>query len=64
VAQVSCGLVVFPITNQQHQNIEGESLAGFCHFIVSLAAFSALTLLVGRQEGNPACKKLSGEVLA
>jgi len=26
--------------------------------------FSALTLLVGRQEGHPACKKLSGEVLA
>jgi len=28
-----------------------------------LFAFSALTLLVGRQEGHPACKKLSGEVL-
>jgi len=28
-------------------------------------AFSALTLLVGRQEGHPACKKLwSGVVLA
>ena len=27
-------------------------------------AFSASTLLVGRQEGHPACKKLSGEVLA
>jgi len=27
-------------------------------------AFSALTLLVGRQEGHPACKKLSGEALA
>jgi len=27
-------------------------------------AFSALTLLVGRQEGQPACKKLSGWVLA
>jgi len=27
-------------------------------------AFSALTLLVGRQEGHPVCKKLSGEVLA
>ena len=26
--------------------------------------FSALTLLVGRQEGHPACKKLSSEVLA
>jgi len=29
-----------------------------------MQAFSALTLLVGRQEGHPACKKLSGEVLA
>ena len=29
-----------------------------------LLAFSALTLLVGRQEGHPACKKMSGGVLA
>ena len=29
-----------------------------------ISAFSTLTLLVGRQEGHPACKKLSGEVLA
>jgi len=29
-----------------------------------LQAFSALTLLVGQQEGHPACKKLSGGVLA
>jgi len=27
-------------------------------------AFSALTLLVGRQEGHPACKELSGGMLA
>jgi len=33
------------------------------HLLVELC-FSALTLLVGRQEGHPACKKLSGEVLA
>jgi len=31
---------------------------------VIIIAFSALTLLVGRQEGHPACKKLSGGVLA
>ena len=31
---------------------------------VLACAFSALTLLVGRQEGHPACKKLSGGVLA
>jgi len=27
-------------------------------------SFSALTLLVGQQEGHPACKKLSGAMLA
>ena len=32
--------------------------------ILIIFAFSALTLLVGRQEGHPACKKLSGGVLA
>jgi len=30
----------------------------------SAGAFSALTLLVGRQERHPACKKQSGGVLA
>jgi len=28
------------------------------------SVFSALTLLVGLQEGHPACKKLTGGVLA
>ena len=37
----------------------------FCHYLpLFLMAFSALTLLVGRQEGHPACKNLSGGVLA
>jgi len=31
--------------------------------LYAVMAFSALTLLVGRQEGHPACKKLSGGVL-
>jgi len=31
---------------------------------VEATGFSALTLLVGRQEGHPACKTLSGGVLA
>ena len=31
---------------------------------LSVIAFSALTLLVGRQEGHPVCKKLGGRVLA
>ena len=30
---------------------------------ICIRAFSALTLLVGWQEGHPACKKLSGGVL-
>jgi len=30
------------------------------NFLSSHIPFSALTLLVGRQEGHPACKKLSG----
>jgi len=39
--------------------------SNICHTSVHpMYAFSALTLLVGRQEGHPACKKLSGEVLA
>jgi len=33
-------------------------LFNYANFMRS--AFSALTLLVGRQEGHPACKKLSG----
>jgi len=33
-------------------------------FTFQHSALSALTLLVGRQEGHPACKKLSGGVLA
>ena len=35
-----------------------------CTYSLQCLAFSALTLLVGRQEGHPACKKLSGGVLA
>jgi len=31
---------------------------------LNIQAFSSLTLWFGRQEGHPACKKLSGGVLA
>jgi len=34
------------------------------YYIHTYRSQSALTLLVGRQEGHPACKKLSGGVLA
>ena len=36
----------------------------FSYWLTHPFSFSALTLLVGRQEGHPACKKLSGGVLA
>ena len=44
---------------QKHTNADIE-----CWRLSKSVAFSALTLLVGRQEGHPACKKMSGEVLA
>jgi len=52
--------------NQQRQSTEGKSTEGKYNTSANmmLCAFSALTLLVGRQEGHPACKKVSGRVLA
>ena len=41
-----------------------SSLTQIVFVTVTDTAFSALTLLVGRQEGHPACKKLSGGLLA
>jgi len=38
--------------------------ACFIFYVCIFCAFSALMLLVGRQEGHPVCKKLSGGVLA
>jgi len=50
----------FLLPNQQRQSTEG-----FLKYLrVIFCAFSALMLLVGRQEGHPVCKKLSGGVLA
>jgi len=40
------------------------NLTHFKNSAMKLFAFSALTLLVGWQEGHPACKKLSGGMLA
>jgi len=39
-------------------------LIDYVSFVDMEIAFSALMLLVGRQEGHPACEKLSGGVLA
>jgi len=36
----------------------------YINILALIVAFSALALLVGRQEGHPACKKLNGGVLA
>jgi len=44
--------MIFPVSKQNSVNAYVKSV------------FSALTLLVGWQEGHPACKKLTGGVLA
>jgi len=44
----------------QYQLIAAYDFSAICYQTLS---FSALTLLVGRQEGHPACKKQSGGVL-
>jgi len=61
------GWMLFLTPNQQRQSTEGKSNTNNKSEYVNVSqssAFSALTLLVGRQEGHPACKKLSGGVLA
>jgi len=52
--------------NQQHQSTERTPVKLKLKYKVlcQATAFSALTLLVGRQEGHPACKKLSGGIPA
>jgi len=67
------GRMPFLPPNQQRQSTEGRKISQpetVEHFFFVLVyvnglvvAFTALTLLVGRQEGHPACKKLSSEVL-
>ena len=48
--------------NQTNSRYDDFFITDISESSLSLA-FSALTLLVGRQEGHPACKKLSGGVL-
>jgi len=52
-------------SNAARQNID-RRFGGVVYIIIIffLFAFSALMLLVRRQEGHPACKKQSGGVLA
>ena len=73
------GRMPFLPPNQQHQSTEGKKLSiainCSCNYPCEseglyfyrrwfVCPFSYLTLLVGRQEGHPACKKLSSGVLA
>ena len=53
------GWMLFLTPNQQCQSTEGKSNTNNKSEYVNVSqssAFSALTLLVGRQEGHPACK--------
>ena len=62
--RVRCGLIIIRI---QFFNVKLPFIyIVFCFIVLFnvLPKFSALTLLVGRQEGHPACKKLTGGVLA
>ena len=47
-----------------NKDISQRSVAIYLRCGGMFIAFSALTLLVGQQEGHPACKKLSSGVLA
>ena len=57
---LSCQLFIIraPLKLQRYGIIQ------ICLLLLLLFTFSALMLLVGRQEGHPACKKLNGEMLA
>ena len=50
--------VVLHATRKRSVDVLLSSLSCVCLFVILAFAFSALTLLVGRQEGHPACKKL------
>jgi len=48
---------------EQSASPQASTIVVYIECLLAVAAFSALTLLVGRQQGHPACKKLSGGVL-
>jgi len=62
---VDCFPVFLSLLTVMRQTWFLKYFSYMCTAIYSqLVIISALTLLVGRQEGHPACKKLSGGVLA
>ena len=59
------GQIIWTIKRRFNYSQKQPNIMNFTNgLILSVLAFSALMLLVGWQEGHPACKKLSGEVLA
>jgi len=62
---VICGLTACTLGSAPGPTLGNEygKTLPFTFSAFSASAFSALTLLAGRQEGHPACKKLSGGVL-
>ena len=58
---LSWSWLIWQMSNTLQQNFLTDHV--FTHGDLYCYAFSALTLLVGWQEGHPACKKLSSEVL-
>ena len=61
---LSSVLYLLHLRKRKFQNYRNFVTRIACTLISCYCAFSALTLLVGRQEGHPACKKQSGGVLA
>jgi len=59
-----CKVLCYAVTAGYSRVKNSETSKEFIDLHCTDFAFSALTLLVGRQEGHPACKKLSGGVLA
>ena len=60
MTHVTCRLTAKNWDQLQNPTLGNRAWAAF---LTKIYAFSALMLLVGRQEGHPACKKLSGGVL-
>jgi len=59
----SARILLFAGCSPDHRNGVRSSSHHFVLVLLEFNAFSALMLLVGRQEGRLACKKLSGGVL-
>jgi len=57
VVQPQARLGIFGLQKKKKQQIRLHHASLWIIYKVLVAAFSALTLLVGRQEGHPACKK-------